>query len=293
MRWFPGFKECDVDVEGVRIHALTGGEGPPLLLLHGHPETHLAWRKVAPRLAEHFSVVVTDLRGYGDSAKPAGGGNHADYSKRAMAADQIAVMRRLGHSQFQAVGHDRGGRVLHRMLLDHPETVRRGVVLDIAPTDEMYARTDERFAERYFWWFFHIQEAPLPERMIESQTLLYLKRHLDAQNGTPGSVSADVFAEYLRCYDPASIRAVCEDYRASVTIDRALDRADHARGHRVRQPLTVLWGARGTVGELFDVIDLWRARAERVDGHALDCGHLIPEEAPEHLLDALLETLDY
>lgn len=229
-------------------------------------------------------MVVTDLRGYGDSSKPDTG-----YSKREMGADQVEVMRRLGFDQFQAMGHDRGGRVLHRMLLDSPDAVTRGVMLDIAPTDLMYASTDEEFATKYFWWFFHIQKAPLPEDMIGASTELYLHAHLDVQNKTPGAVSPEAFAEYLRCYrEPACIHAVCEDYRSSVGVDRNHTDADNKAGRKVTQPLLAIWGDKGTVGQMFDVVALWRQEADDVRGQGLPCGHLIPEEQP----DALLEVVE-
>ncbi len=285
---FPGFQQKMIQTSGTEINTLVGGSGPPVLLLHGHPESHVAWWKVAPKLAERFTVVLTDLRGYGDSGKPDGGENHTNYSKRAMGRDQVEVMSALGFGEFQAVGHDRGGRVLHRMLLDHPEAITRGVVLDIAPTGLMYAGTNEEFATKYFWWFFHTQAAPLPERMIGSQTELYLKSHLDAQNKTPGAVSPEAFAEYLRCYnEPACVHAVCEDYRASVTIDRQHTEDDRAQGRKVTQPLCAVWGAKGTVGKLFDVLGLWRQEADDVSGQSLPCGHLIPEEDSDGLIKAL------
>ncbi len=285
---FSGFKQAMIKTSGAQISTLTAGSGPPLLLIHGHPETHIDWWKVAPKLAGKFTVVVTDLRGYGDSSKPDGGPNHKNYSKRAMGQDQVEVMRSLGFDMFQAVGHDRGGRVLHRMMLDHPDAITRGVVLDIAPTDLMYAATNEEFATKYFWWFFHIQDAPLPEKMIVAQTEVYLHAHLDAQNKTPGAVSPEAFAEYLRCYkEPACVHAVCEDYRASVTIDRQHTEEDRKKGIKVTQPLLALWGGKGTVGEMFDVLKLWREEAKSVTGSAIPCGHLIPEEDPDGLLNAL------
>jgi haloacetate dehalogenase len=283
---FPGFKQSFVRTSGATINTLIGGAGPPLLLLHGHPESHVTWHKTAPRLAEEFTVVVTDLRGYGDSSKPDGGDNHINYSKRAMGDDQVEVMQALGFGKFQAVGHDRGARVLHRMMLDHPDAVTRGVVLDIAPTDKMYAATNQEFATRYFWWFFHTQPAPLPEMLIDAATDVYLKGHLDTQCATPGAITPECYAEYYRAYrDPACVHAVCEDYRASVTIDMEHTRDDN--GKLVSQPLDALWGAKGTVGEMFDVIGLWRTKASDVRGQPLPCGHLIQEEAPEQLLAAL------
>lgn len=287
--FLPGF---DIrEIEGAtRIHLAVGGSGPPLLLLHGHPQTHVTWHKIAPRLAERFTVVAPDLRGYGDSAKPAGGEDHAHYSKRAMAADQVGVMRSLGFDRFAVVGHDRGGRVAHRMALDHPDAVTRIVVLDIAPTATMYARTDQAFATRYFWWFFLIQPAPLPERLIDADPEFFLRTHLDGQSKTPGATSEAVFQEYLRCYlDPATRHAICEDYRAAAGIDLEHDAADADR--RVEAPLLALWGAKGTVGQSYDVLATWRDKARDVRGHALDCGHTLQEEAPEATLAALLDFL--
>lgn len=280
----PDFDLCDVAVGGdLTIRAAIGGSGPPVLLLHGHPQTHVTWRKIAPALAKRFRVVAADLRGYGDSTKPAGGGDHATYSKRAMAADQVALMRALGHERFAVVGHDRGGRVAHRMALDHPDAVDRVAVLDIAPTVTMYARTDKAFATRYFWWFFLIQPAPLPETMIGHDPEFFLRSHLAHQTKTPGATEPVAFAQYLRCYrDPATIHAICEDYRAAASIDLDHDRADADR--RIDAPLLALWGAEGTVGALYDVLDTWRDKATDVRGRALPCGHLLQEEAPDDLL---------
>lgn len=289
-KFFPGFTTRTVNADGVRIHLETGGNGPPLLLLHGHPQTHVTWHKVAPRLAEHFTVVTPDLRGYGDSAKPEGGEGHINYSKRAMAADQVAVMRALGFERFAVVGHDRGGRVAHRMALDYPDAVERLALFDIAPTATMYARTDKAFATRYFWWFFLIQPAPLPERMIASDPEFFLHRHIEGQTKIPGATSKAVFQEYLRCYqDPATRHAICEDYRAAATIDLEHDAADAAR--RISVPLLALWGGRGTVGQLYDVLETWREKANDVRGQALDCGHAPQEEAPEETLSELLAFL--
>lgn len=289
----PGFTHHRVPVErSVAIHARCAGHGPPVLLLHGHPQTLSTWHAVAPVLAERFTVVAADLRGYGDSDKPPSTSDHAPYSKRRMAADQLQLMRSLGHERFAVVGHDRGGRVAHRLALDHPDAVTRLAVLDIAPTLTMYDRTDRAFATRYFWWFFLIQPAPLPERMIGADPEFYLRHHLAGQSRTNGVPAEPVIAEYLRCYrDPATISAICEDYRAAAGIDGEHDRADDARGHLVRAPLLALWGAKGTVGELYEVLATWRDKAAQVEGGALPCGHLLQEEAPDALLDRLLPFL--
>ena len=283
----PGFRTRDVETSGARIRLATAGSGPPLLLLHGHPQTHLTWHKIAPRLAERFTVVLPDLRGYGDSAKPEGGEGHVNYSKRAMAAEQVEVMSALGFSRFDLVGHDRGGRVAHRMALDHPGAVRRIALFDIAPTLTMYERTDQAFATRYFWWFFLIQPAPLPERMIAADPEFFLRKHIEGQIKVPGATSEALLAEYLRCYrDPATRHAICEDYRAAATIDLVHDRADAER--RIKAPLLALWGALGTVGQLYDVLETWREKARDVSGRALDCGHSPQEEVPEETLTELL-----
>jgi haloacetate dehalogenase len=279
-----------VNADGVRIRVATGGSGPPLLLLHGHPQTHVTWHKIASRLGERFSVVAADLRGYGDSEKPEGRPGHVNYSKRAMAADQVAAMRALGFDRFRVVGHDRGGRVAHRMALDHPARIERIAVFDIAPTATMYARTGKEFATRYFWWFFLIQPAPLPERMIGADPEYFLRSHIEGQSKTPGATSDRVFREYLRCYqDPATRHAICEDYRAAATIDLEHDAADS--DSRIEAPLLALWGAKGTVGALYDVLETWREKARDLRGRALDCGHTLQEEAPEGVLRELLDFL--
>ena len=282
----PGFRWQDVDADGVRIRAAVGGSGPPLLLLHGHPQTHLTWHKVAPDLARRFTVVATDLRGYGDSEKLPGDPAHANYSKRAMAADQVAAMAALGFDRFDVVAHDRGARVAHRMALDHPQCVARLALLDIAPTATMYAQTNREFATRYFWWFFLIQPFDLPERMIGADPDHFLDRHLAGQIKVDGSLDPRVVAEYRRCYrDPATRHAICEDYRAAASIDLDHDAADEAR--RIEAPLLLLWGDYGTVGDLFNVMNSWRPKARDVRGHALPCGHSPQEEVPGLLLAEL------
>jgi haloacetate dehalogenase len=283
-----GFRLVDISLkQDFSIRAAIGGSGAPLLLLHGHSQIHITWRKTAPVLAEHFAVVAADLRGYGDSAKPEGGPNHIAYSKREMAKDQVAAMAALRFKRFGVVGHDRGGRVAHRMALDHPAAVERLALLDIAPTATMYARTDRAFATCYFWWFFLVQPEPLPERLITGDPEFFLRTHIEDQNKTPGATEPEAFAEYLRCYmDPATRHAICEDYRAAATIDLDHD-AEHA-AKRVQAPLFALWGAKGTVGQLHDVIETWRDKAEQVEGQALPCGHTLQEELPRETAEALL-----
>ncbi|WP_347338669.1 alpha/beta hydrolase [Bradyrhizobium zhanjiangense] len=222
----PGFRQKRLKTGGAEINALVKGEGPPLLLLHGHPQTLACWHKIAPKLAERFTVVLTDLRGYGDSSKPDGGKDSIAYSKREMARDQVEVMRALGFDRFQAVGHDRGGRVLHRLMLDHPDTVSRAVLLDIAPTATMYAKVNKEFATRYMWWFFLIQPAPLPETLIGNNLEFYLQTHINKQNKTPGAIDPVALEEYRRCYTRETLHAVCEDYRAAAGIDLIHDEAD-------------------------------------------------------------------
>lgn len=266
---------------------------PPLLLLHGHPQTGMIWHKVWDRLAEHFTLVAPDLRGYGDSDKPAGLPDHSNYSKRTMALDLVALMRRLGHERWQVVGHDRGGRVAHRMAADHPDRVQRLAVLDIAPTLAMYEQTDERFARTYWHWFFLIQPAPLPETLIGEHGAFYARSVMASRRAGLAPFTPEALAEYERCAsDPATIHGMCEDYRAAASIDLVHDRADRAAGLRLAMPLLALWGAHGWVGQAYDVLAEWRRVAHDVRGEALECGHYLPEEAPEALTDALLAFLD-
>ena len=286
----PGTRWFDVNVDGIDIRTAISGNGPPLLLLHGHPQTHLTWHKVVGQLASRFTVIATDLRGYGDSSKPTGPADHSAYSKRAMSTDQVGLMHRLGFDRFKLVAHDRGARVAHRMALDQPDAVEKLVLLDIAPTATMYGCTDMEFARRYFWWFFLIQPFDLPERMIGADPDHFLDVHLAGQIKIAGSLDPRVVAEYRRCYrDPATRHAICEDYRASAGIDLIHDAED---GHkRVKPPLMALWGERGTIGALYDVLATWRKKADTVSGHAIDCGHSPQEEAPEPLMRALQDFL--
>lgn len=275
---------------GVTIRFALAGSGPALLLLHGHPQTHVTWRKVAPQLAQRHTVVTPDLRGYGDSSKPDGGEQHIHYSKRAMAADLVELMDALGLARFALVGHDRGGRVAHRLALDYPGQVERLALFDIAPTATMYARTDKAFATRYFWWFFLIQPYPLPERLIDADPEFFLRTHIDGQNKVAGATEPAAFAEYLRCYlDPRTRHAICEDYRAAAGID--LEHDAHDRDTMLAMPVLALWGARGTVGALYDVLETWREKAVDVRGRALDCGHTLQEECPDQVLAELDQFL--
>lgn len=283
---FEHFSQRRIAASGTEINLRIGGDGPPLLLLHGYPQTHAMWHKVAPALAARFTVVLPDLRGYGDSGKPSSDAYHAPYAKRAMAADQVAVMTALGFGRFAVVGHDRGARVAHRLALDHPERVEKLAVLDIAPTLAMYERTDMAFATAYYHWFFLIQPADLPERMIGADPDGYLCRKIGAWNPVPDWFAPEALAEYKRCFaDPAAIHATCEDYRAAASIDLEHDRADLDR--KIACPLLVLWGARGVIERCFDPLALWRERAADVRGQALPCGHYLAEEAPEETLAAL------
>ncbi|MEO8153167.1 MAG: alpha/beta hydrolase [Rhizobacter sp.] len=297
MAWFDGFEAKHHEVNGQRIFARTGGRvgGPPLLLLHGFPQTHVVWHRVAQALKDRFFLVMPDLRGYGDSTKPAGDADHANYSKRAMAADMVALMQSLGHARFALVGHDRGGRVAHRLAVDHPQAPTQVCVIDIAPTLDMYDSTDKRFATAYYHWFHLIQPSPLPERMIEADPVFYLHWKLGAWGSAGiGYVEPEALAEYERCFaQPASIHAMCEDYRASAAIDLEHDRASRAADGRIACDTLVLWGTRGVVHRLFKPLELWQAQcAGTVTGEALVSGHFVPEEAHDSVARALRAWLN-
>ena len=278
---FPGFTPRRIATSGTEINLIVGGSGPPLLLLHGYPQTHAMWHRIAPRLAQHFTVVCADLRGYGDSGKPVSEPDHCTYSKRAMAQDQVDVMHALGFERFALAAHDRGARVAHRMARDHPGRVERLAVLDISPTAIMYAKTDKAFATAYYHWFFLIQPYDLPERMIGADPGYYLRKTVGGWD-TAGLAVFDpvALAEYERCFrDPATIHATCEDYRAAATIDLAHDAAD--TGRKIDCPLLVLWGEKGVVHRFFDPIADWKSVASDVRGKALRSGHYLAEEAPD------------
>ncbi len=290
---FPHFRALQVEVEPtITINAIVGGSGPPLLLLHGHPQTHAIWHRVAPRLAEHFTVVACDLRGYGGSSKPQGAPDHANYSKRAMAADMVAVMHSLGFATFIVLAHDRGARVAHRLAQDHPKAVERMALLDIAPTLAMYEQTSDTFARAYWHWFFLIQQAPLPERLIEADPAAYVRDVMGKRSAGLAPFDPRALAEYQRCLAlPGAAHGICEDYRAAATIDLEHDRIDRDGGNRLKLPLMVLWGEQGVVGRCFDPLKEWQRVAADVQGGALPCGHYIAEEAPDMLLERVLPFL--
>ena len=300
MTWYEGFETAFHAVNGIELFARTGGDpkGTPVLLLHGYPQSHAMWHRVAIRLAPRHRLVIPDLRGYGDSTKPLPAAtpelDHAQHSKRAMAGDLVALMRSLGHERFSVVGHDRGGRVAHRLALDHPELVDKLALIDIVPTLDMYDATDMRFASWYYHWFFLIQPSPLPERMIGGDPLFYLRWTLGGWGaGGLDHIEPEALAAYERCFCRAdAIHAACEDYRASASIDLDHDRASRTAGEKIACEMLVLWGERGVVGRLYDPLALWRAQcAATVRGHAMAAGHFIPEELPVETSVALLDFL--
>ncbi|MEL3891085.1 alpha/beta hydrolase [Ferrovibrio sp. MS7] len=284
---FEGFETRRIAGAGAEIFCRIGGSGPPLLLLHGYPQTHAMWHKVAPRLAEKFTVICADLRGYGDSSKPDSDAAHRVYSKRATAADMVTVMQALGYPRFRLAGHDRGGRVSHRLALDFPAAIERVAVLDIIPTLTLFNTVNQAVATSYYHWFFLAQPNPHPERMIGADPDYYLESKLRAWSAAAADIYApQAMAEYKRCFrDPRCIHATCEDYRAGASIDLDDDRADSHM--RVDAPLLVLWGANGAMQKNYDVLATWREKARDVHGEALPCGHFLPEEAPQETFHAL------
>ena len=288
------FEAVDVDVDGARIHAVVAGSGPPVLLLHGYPQTHVMWHRVAPDLAERHTVVLPDLRGYGDSSRPPSQPDHGSMSKRAMAADQVALMRGLGFERFAVVGHDRGARVAHRLCLDRTDVVSRVALLDIVPTRHVFGHVDRALAQAYYHWFFLAQDPDLPEHLIGADTDYYLRRKL-AQWAGGGGIDAfapEAVEDYLRCFrDPEVVRASCEDYRAGASIDLEHDEVDAAAGRRIGCPALVLWGAEGFVGRSYDVLGVWRDYADDVRGHAVGSGHFVAEEQPGETTAALRDFL--
>jgi haloacetate dehalogenase len=286
MSFFPDFISRKIRTSGATINLKTGGKGDPVLLLHGYPETHVMWHKVAPALARDYTVVCADLRGYGDSSKPKGLPDHSNYSKRAMALDMAEVMTALGHERFHVVGHDRGGRVAHRLARDHGKRVKSLTVLDISPTLKMYESTNMQFAKAYYHWFFLIQEAPIPEDMLSGVGPDYIFKRLGRGKAGLKFFSREAMAEYVRCFNA---HATCEDYRAAATIDLVHDRKDLKR--KLKMPVMALWGRQGVIQALFDCLADWREVAADVRGRALQCGHFIPEEKPAELLAELRRFL--
>lgn len=287
---FDGFTRR-IATDGAEIHTLVGGEGPPLLLLHGFPQCHAMWSRVAPRLAERFTVVLTDLRGYGQSSKPSGDPAHETYCKRTNGRDQVAVMAALGFDRFRLAGHDRGARVAHRLVLDHPDRIERVAFLDVVPTLEVFARIDQRMATAYYHWFFLIQPNNLAERLIGADPDFYLSQVLGSIGSTADIFDAEAMDAYRTAFrDPATVHAMCEDYRAAASIDLEHDRADRAAGRKVDGPALLLWGRNSAVGRLYDdPLGIWRGYAPSIRGREMPAGHFIPEEAPEETAQALLD----
>ena len=287
---FEKFATADTQGRAGSLRTLRGGNGPPLLLLHGHPQSHVMWHEVADELASVFTVVLMDLRGYGDSARVPSDAEHLPYSKRVMALDAVAVMQHYGFTSFQVLAHDRGARVAHRLAADHPEVVQRLMLLDIAPTLAMYDNTSDAFARAYWHWFFLIQPPPLPEALIDSDPVRFVRGVMGKRHAGLAAFAPAALAEYERCAQiPGTGTSISEDYRASATIDLVHDRSDVVAGLQLRQPLRVLWGAHGTVGQCFDVLRLWQERASNVSGASVPCGHYIAEEAPDLLLKQAFE----
>jgi haloacetate dehalogenase len=285
---FEGFANERVRVGDVEIHARVGGSGPPVLLLHGYPQTHVIWHAVAPLLARDHTVVVPDLRGYGDSSKPPGTPSHVEYAKRTMAADQVGLMGRLGFERFGLAGHDRGGRVSHRLARDHPYAVARLAVLDIVPTHHAFSHADMAFGRAYSHWFFLAQGGGLPEHFIGLDPDDWIRRLVRTAPGVGRAIEPEALEEYLRCFrDPACIHATCEDYRAAATIDFAHDEEDRAAGRRVQAPVLALWAEHGFLEKAYDVVDVWRSYAGEVTGRSLPANHYLPEQLPEQVAELL------
>jgi haloacetate dehalogenase len=286
-----GFTRTEIATSGARIVAVYGGSGPPVLLMHGNPFTHLSWHKFAPKLAQDFTVVATDLRGYGDSEKPPGGDDHSGYSFRAMAQDQVEVMAALGFDKFMAAGHDRGARVLHRMCLDHPGKVERAAIMDIMPQHYLFNNVTQEWATYAYHWFFMIQPAPMPETLMSADPDFYITKKLSKTKQGLSFFGKEALEEYKRCFrNPATVHAMCEDYRATATVDLAVDTKDFDAGKKIACPALILWGATGAVGRIHDPAEIWPKYAADIRGaKALPCGHYLSEEAPDETYAELRE----
>jgi haloacetate dehalogenase len=286
-----GFTRSEIKTSGARILTVHGGSGPPLLLLHGNPFTHLSWHKFIDRVAREFTVVATDLRGYGDSEKPPSLPDHSNYSFRAMAQDQVEVMAALGHERFMAAGHDRGARVVHRMCLDHPDKVLRASILDIIPQHHLFNHVTQAWATASYHWFFMIQPAPMPERLMSADPDFFIAKKLAKTRQGLSFFGKEALEEYKRCFrNPETVRAMCEDYRACATVDLAMDTDDVAAGKKITCPVQLLWGATGAVGRLHQPVEVWKHYAADIrDARALPCGHYLSEEAPEETYAAMRE----
>lgn len=285
---FEGFQCKRIAVEGTEINLRTGGAGPPLLLIHGYPQSHVMWHRLAPELARDFTVVCPDVRGYGDSGKPPSDADHSTYSKSQQALDLVQAMTALGHDRFLVAGHDRGARVAYRLALQHPDRVAKLAVMDIVPTVEQYERMRVSGAQASFHWYFLAQPAPLPERLIGNDPEFFLRHVTASWAASPDCFDDAAMAEYIRCFsDPAMIHATCEDYRAGYSIDRKLDAADRAAGRKITCPVLVLWGDRGHPEKSVNMLDIWKDWALDVTGHGVPGGHFLPEEAPVETLTAL------
>jgi haloacetate dehalogenase len=288
---FDGFDEFDIATAGTTIHGRRGGEGPPVLLLHGFPETHLMWHRVAPRLAEHFTVIVTDLRGFGDSGTPPSTPDHAPYSMREIGRDQVEVMAALGHDRFGVVGHDRGARCAYRMALDHPHAVTRLAVLDIVPTGDAFRQADRDFGLEFWVWSFLAAPEPVPEQLIAGAPAVLVNHMLDSWADSPDAIPAGVRADYVAKFSaPDTVHAICEEYRAAATLDYEHDEADR-ENRRIACPTLVLWSHAGAVARWYEPLEVWRAWADQVQGAEIAAGHFFPEEAPEETARHLLEFL--
>ena len=283
---FKNFKQDIIEVNGVNINYKIGGKGEPLLLLHGYPQSHVLWRKIAPLFAENYTVICSDLRGYGDSDKPQSDKKHLTYSKKTMGLDQNELMKKLGFKEYFLVGHDRGGRVAHRMAIDFKENIKKISVLDIVPTSHVFKNTNAILAKRYYHWFFLIQSYPLPETMIGNDPEYYIRSKLQMWGANNEYLTEEIIQEYLRCFTTETIQASCEDYRAGASIDLVHHEEDFDK--KISCPLQVLWGSKATIEELYDPIKVWKEWALHVEGQSIDCGHFLPEESPVETYNAII-----